>query len=102
MGVRRASNLMGMEVQSSQGERLGKVKDVLIDQNGQVTHVVLDSQSGQRMDQSTQAQDTQRGAQGREMREMQVIPWSAIDSTGGRGDIIVVDRSSVQSAPHLR
>lgn len=47
--AQRANNLMGKEVQSQGGERLGTVEDLVIDQQGQVAFVVLSSADDNKM-----------------------------------------------------
>jgi sporulation protein YlmC with PRC-barrel domain len=42
----RMSKLVGMSVQSSSGEALGTVKDVILDNDGRVTHVIVERSSG--------------------------------------------------------
>jgi sporulation protein YlmC with PRC-barrel domain len=83
--AQRISNLIGKSVQSTQGEQLGTVQDVLIDENGRVTHVLMEAD---------RSQSTGSG--------MSAIPWSALSANTGQGERIVVDRSSVQSTPKLR
>lgn len=44
--VYKASSLQNLEVQGSQGENIGQISEVLIDKNGQVSHVVVSEGGG--------------------------------------------------------
>ncbi len=81
----RASKLLGTEVQSSQGEDLGKITDIIADpQSGQITFAVLQS-SG-----AAGGPETKRA-----------IPWKALNFQPGGQAIANISQSKLQSGPTL-
>jgi hypothetical protein len=77
----RASAVIGMPVQSFTGELIGEVKDIILDNNGTATHVVL----------------TYGGAFGIGGK-LVAVPWPAAAAMLS-GSRLVVDRLRLQRAP---
>lgn len=77
----RASKLMDMQVQTAQGDSLGKVEDVVFDRKGKITHVIV-SHGGT------------LGVGG----ELTPVPFERIKS-GMSGQKIVLDKERLQAAP---
>lgn len=88
-GVQRASHLIGMHVQSPQGEQLGQVQDVIIDANGKVTHAIVER---------TGARDSTGTTGGASTTERVALPWDTVHSMM-QGHTIVLDRSRLDGAP---
>jgi sporulation protein YlmC with PRC-barrel domain len=80
---RRASTIIGKDVTGQDGATIGEVKDLILDEQGKVTHAVI----------------SHGGTAGINARQV-AIPW---DSVVGmvRNDSIVIDRKQLQSAPAL-
>lgn len=80
---RRASTIIGKNVSGQDGATIGEVKDLILDEQGKVTHAVI----------------SHGGTAGINARQV-AIPW---DSVVGmvRNDRIVIDRAQLQSAPAL-
>jgi sporulation protein YlmC with PRC-barrel domain len=76
-----ASKIIGKGIESSKGEMLGEVKDVVLDRSGKVTHALVSYQ----------------GSAGARLR-VAAVPWDALSSMM-RGDSIVMERSRLQGAP---
>jgi sporulation protein YlmC with PRC-barrel domain len=77
----RASKMMGMGVQTPAGDKLGNVKDVILDNNGMATHVVV----------------SYGGALGVGTK-LAALPWSTANSLT-QGNKLVIDRARLEGAP---
>jgi sporulation protein YlmC with PRC-barrel domain len=76
----RGSKLIGMEVQGTQGQRIGTVQDLVFDSRGQITHAVV-------------AHGQEGGSQ-----QMAAIPWGEMQQMV-RGGKVIVDESRLTAAP---
>jgi sporulation protein YlmC with PRC-barrel domain len=79
----RASKIIGMDVVNRQGEKLGDVEDIIVDQRGNVTHAVVSTGGflgiGERL---------------------HAIPWDSINRDGaGQNFVVDVDRDRLRNAP---
>jgi sporulation protein YlmC with PRC-barrel domain len=87
-GTNRMSQLMDMDVKSSNGEEIGEVSDVILDQNGNVSYIVV----------------SQGGVLGMGDRLIP-IPVSAFQKGDGKDVILNIDlstdRSRLDSAPYF-
>lgn len=77
----RASQIIGTNVQTSEGDAIGEVKDVIVDKNGQVTHAVI----------------SHGGTMGVGAK-LTAVPWSVVGSMM-QGDRLVMDQASLERAP---
>jgi hypothetical protein len=77
----RAAKIIGMTVQTPAGDSIGAVRDILFDNNGMATHVVI-------------AYGGALGVGGK----LAAVPWSTAVSLT-KGSRIVVDRSRLERAP---
>lgn len=91
-GMQRASHLIGMHVQSPQGEQLGQVQDVIIDANGRVTHAIIERSGASGSAGTTGTTGASRTA------ERVALPWDTAHSMM-QGHTIVLDRSRLEGAP---
>lgn len=83
MDRHRASRLIDMDVKDMNGREIGEVEDVIIDQNGQVTHALV-SYGG------TLGFGT----------KLTAVPWSMLTAKV-QGDAIVMDKAQLEQAPTL-
>jgi len=83
--IYRASKLIGADVENLQGEKLGDIKDVVLDpETGRITYAVLSFGGFMGMGEKYFA-----------------IPWAALTSKGGeKGDFVLnVDKEKLKNAP---
>jgi len=83
--IYRASKLIGADVENLQGEKLGDIKDVVLDpETGRITYAVLSFGGFMGLGEKYFA-----------------IPWSALTSKGGeKGDFVLnVDKDKLKNAP---
>ena len=76
----QASKLVGMNVQTASGDRLGQVKEVVIDKSGQASYAVI--------------------AYGPTAAKQTAVPWAAV-SPMIHGDKVVMDQAQLEQAPVL-
>ncbi|MGH8287128.1 MAG: PRC-barrel domain-containing protein [Steroidobacteraceae bacterium] len=77
--MHRASKLIGKNVETSTGDTIGEVKDLVIDQQGKITHVIISY-----------------GRLG--STKLTAVPHETVKQMK-RGDKIVVDRTRLENAP---
>jgi sporulation protein YlmC with PRC-barrel domain len=75
MSGMRGSKIIGKNVQTTTGDSLGDVEDVIVDRDGRVTHAVV-SHGGR----------------------LTAVPWTVL-SRSMQGDRLVMERSSLERAP---
>ena len=79
----RASKILGTRVRNRQGEKIGDIKDLLLDANGHVAYAVVST----------------GGFLGVADR-LHAIPWAALQKSGeGRGFVLDIDRARLGKAP---
>lgn len=78
----RISSILGANVFNRQGENVGDVKDVVLDNNGAVAYVIVST----------------GGFLGVGDR-LHAVPWSALDSREKKDFFIDIDKESLQKAP---
>ena len=83
MTKHRASQIIGMQVQTPAGKSVGKVTDILIDDSGTISQLVVDRQSA-------------AGGQSR----LVSVPWSEAGSMI-KGDALVLDQAKLDQAPSV-
>ena len=76
----QASKLVGMNVQTASGDRLGQVKEVVIDKSGQASYAVI--------------------AYGPTAGKQTAVPWAAVTPMI-HGDKVVMDQAQLEQAPVL-
>jgi sporulation protein YlmC with PRC-barrel domain len=76
----QASKLVGMKVQTTSGDSLGQIKDVVIDKSGQASYAVI--------------------AYGATAGKQTAVPWAAV-SPMIQGDKVVMDQAQLEQAPVL-
>jgi len=81
MQPKRASKLIGSEVRGTDGDRIGTLQDVILDQNGQVTHGIVAHGGTLGLGQS-----------------LTPVPWGHL-SASMQGDAIVLDEKRLENAP---
>ena len=77
--MHRASKLIGKNVETSTGDTIGEVKDLVIDQQGKITHVIIS-----------------HGRLG--STKLTAVPHETVKQMK-RGDKIVFDRTRLENAP---
>lgn len=79
----RASKIIGMDVVNKQGEKVGDIHDIVVDQQGNVSHAVVSTGGflgiGERL---------------------HAVPWNALDRKAGEQKVVLdVDRDRLRNAP---
>ena len=92
MRLVRAEDVVGMQVESTTGEKLGKIEDVVVHPRGEVAYAVLSLDS----------------SVGGDANKLIAIPWSvlqqpnvagAVNTGEGRKIVLAVDKTRLASAP---
>jgi sporulation protein YlmC with PRC-barrel domain len=83
LAERRATSFIGRGIYSRDGDKVGEIKDLVLDEAGTVTHAIL----------------SHGGIGGLGTRQV-AIPWQALKDRI-RGNRIVLDRSRLEGAPAL-
>lgn len=78
----RISRILGTNVLNRHGDKVGDVKDVVLDNNGAIAYVIVST----------------GGFLGVGDR-LHAVPWSALDSRGKKDFFIDIDKASLQKAP---
>jgi sporulation protein YlmC with PRC-barrel domain len=84
-GHQRASKIIGMKVKTPSGESLGEVEDIILDDSGKVSQVLVNR--------SQTAGDESRPASSR----LAALPWTEVSSMI-RADSLVIEREKLASA----
>jgi sporulation protein YlmC with PRC-barrel domain len=84
-GHQRASQIIGMKVKTPSGENLGEVEDIILDDGGKVSQVLVNR--------SQATGDESRPASSR----LAALPWSEV-STMIQADSLVIEREKLASA----
>jgi sporulation protein YlmC with PRC-barrel domain len=85
-GSRRASKLIGMKVQTPTGESIGEVEDIVLDEMGSVSQVLVNRSS-------PSASTESRPASSR----LAALPWSEVKSMI-KADALVIERAKLDGA----
>jgi sporulation protein YlmC with PRC-barrel domain len=93
---RRASTLIGMAVESTDGSPLGEVKDIIFDRQGQATHLVIAYGSGSQAAPG-EIPDDGNSASTPEGK-LTAMPWDAAVASMKDGRL-VLDSGQLQAAP---
>lgn len=80
----RMSNLIGAKVQSAQGENLGDINDVVVNQKGQIQFAVLGMGGFLGLGE-----------------KLTPVPWSMLQSSGEKTFSLNADKSKLQAAPTI-
>ena len=80
----RMSNLIGAKVQSAQGENLGDIKDVVVNQKGQIQFAVLGMGGFLGLGE-----------------KLTPVPWSMLQSSGEKTFSLNADKAKLQAAPTI-
>ncbi len=79
----RASRILGMDVRNRQGDKIGEVKDVVLDKNGTIAYAVVST----------------GGFLGMGDR-LHAVPWNALETPSGKKDYILdMDKQRLKTAP---
>ncbi len=78
----RASKIIGTDVRNRQGEKVGDIKDLIIDRNGAITLAIVST----------------GGFLGIGDR-LHAVPWSALQTISGKDRILDIDKARLKQAP---
>lgn len=78
----RASKIIGIDVRTRQGDKIGDIKDVVLDSAGSVAYAVVST----------------GGFLGIGDR-LHAVPWSALDKRGDKDFVLDIDKAKLKSAP---
>lgn len=78
----RASKIIGTDVRNKQGEKIGDIKDLIMDRNGSITLVIVST----------------GGFLGLGDR-LHAVPWSALQTTSGNDRVLDIDKDRLKRAP---
>lgn len=83
--LHRVTKIIGTEVRNTRGEKIGDIKDLIIDRNGNVSHAVVST----------------GGFLGIGDR-LHAVPWSLIQVTAGREfRVLDIDKARLKNAPNF-
>ncbi len=84
--IHRASEIIGQNVQNQQGEDLGEIEEVVFDQQGNISYIVL----------------SKKGIMGMG-GEMIPIPWQAADLSGQKENLVLnIEKEKLDQAPTFK
>ncbi|MGE5386639.1 MAG: PRC-barrel domain-containing protein [Betaproteobacteria bacterium] len=78
----RASKIIGTDVRNRQGEKVGDIKDLIIDRNGAITLAIVST----------------GGFLGIGDR-LHAVPWSALQNMSGKDRLLDIDKARLKQAP---
>lgn len=83
--LHRVTKIIGTDVRNTRGEKIGDIKDLIIDRNGNVSHAVVST----------------GGFLGIGDR-LHAVPWNLIQTTVGRDfRVLDIDKSRLKNAPNF-
>lgn len=83
--LHRVTKIMGTDVRNTRGEKIGDIKDLIIDRNGNVSHAVIST----------------GGFLGIGDR-LHAVPWNLIQTTMGRDfRVLDIDKARLKNAPNF-
>lgn len=83
--LRRVSKILGSDVRNPRGDKMGEVKDLILDRNGNVSHAVVAT----------------GGFLGIGNR-LHAVPWGLLQAPPGRGfRVLDIDKSRLKNAPNF-
>jgi sporulation protein YlmC with PRC-barrel domain len=78
----RASKIIGTDVRNRQGEKIGDIKDLIVDRNGSITLAIVST----------------GGFLGIGDR-LHAVPWNALQSASGKDRVLDIDKARLKQAP---
>lgn len=78
----RIGRILGMQVLNRQEDKVGEVKDVVLDNHGAIAYVIVSTGRFLGLDDRLHA-----------------IPWTALNTQGNKNFIIDIDKATLQKAP---
>lgn len=78
----RASRIIGTDVRNKRGDKVGDVKDIVLDKNGTISYAIVAT----------------GGFLGMGDR-LHAVPWSALDTKGKKDFFIDIDKDALKKAP---
>ena len=78
----RATRIIGTDVRNTQGEKIGDVKDVVLDHNGKIAYAIVST----------------GGFLGIGDR-LHAVPWTALNTSAGKNFVLDVDKARLKNAP---
>ncbi len=83
--LHRVTKIIGTEVRNTRGEKIGDIKDLIIDRNGNVSHAVVST----------------GGFLGIGDR-LHAVPWNMVQATAGRDfRVLDIDKNRLKNAPNF-